>query len=133
MFYYLFPSNYSNRKLCMTIRIFTFYSFPHKQKIERQFCVTICNERCQSRSAGVRAGRHAGRWAGGRIKYRVHWEGMCQGTRQTIEGGGGGRTPIRFRTYNTQNRRNGRLESALRGMSQANANVGVFQETKLME
>ena len=38
--------------------------------------------------------------------------------------------PIKFGTYNIRNRRNGGLESALRGMAQANINLGVFQETK---
>ena len=38
--------------------------------------------------------------------------------------------PIRFGTYNIRNGRNGGLESALRGMSQANIDLGIFQETK---
>ena len=38
--------------------------------------------------------------------------------------------PIRFVTYNIRNGRNGGLESALRGMSQANMDLGIFQETK---
>ena len=38
--------------------------------------------------------------------------------------------PIRFGTYNIRNRRNGGLESALREMSQANMDLGIFQETK---
>ena len=38
---------------------------------------------------------------------------------------------IHFGMYNTQNGWNGGLESALRGMSQANMELGVFQETKL--
>ena len=38
---------------------------------------------------------------------------------------------IRFRKYNIQNGWNGRLESALHGISQANMNLGVFQETKV--
>ena len=38
--------------------------------------------------------------------------------------------PIRFGTYNIRNRRNGGLELALRGMSQANMDLGIFQETK---
>ena len=40
---------------------------------------------------------------------------------------------IRFGTYNIRNRRNGVLESALRGMSQANMDLGIFQETKLTD
>ena len=46
----------------------------------------------------------------------------------TVEGGGGGRTPIRFGTYNIQNRRNGGLGSSLRGMGQSNMDVRVFQK-----
>ena len=38
--------------------------------------------------------------------------------------------PIRFGTYNIRNGRNGGLESALRGMAQANMDLGIFQETK---
>ena len=38
--------------------------------------------------------------------------------------------PIRFGTYNIRNGRNGGLESALRGMSQAKMDLGIFQETK---
>ena len=38
--------------------------------------------------------------------------------------------PIIFGTYNSRNRRNGGLESALRGMSQANMYLGIFQEKK---
>ena len=38
--------------------------------------------------------------------------------------------PIRFDTYNIRNGRNGRLESELRGMAQANMDMGIFQETK---
>ena len=41
--------------------------------------------------------------------------------------------PIRFVTYNIRNRRNGGLESALRGMSQANMDRGIFQETKCID
>ena len=39
--------------------------------------------------------------------------------------------PIRFSTYNIRNGWNGGLEYALRGISQANMDLGVFQETKL--
>ena len=38
--------------------------------------------------------------------------------------------PIRFGTYNIRNGGNGGLELALRGMSQANMDLGIFQETK---
>ena len=39
--------------------------------------------------------------------------------------------PIRFGTYNICNGRKGGLESALRGMSQANMDLGILQETKI--
>ena len=39
---------------------------------------------------------------------------------------------IRFGTYNIRNGRNGGLEYDLRGMSQANMYLGVFQENKLI-
>ena len=39
--------------------------------------------------------------------------------------------PIRFSTYNISNGRNGGLELALSGMSQANMDQGIFQETKV--
>ena len=42
-----------------------------------------------------------------------------------------GRAPIRFDTYNIYNGRNGRLELALRGISQANLDLGIFKKTKL--
>ena len=58
---------------------------------------------------------------------------MCRCMEQTVEGGGGGWTPIRFRTYNIRNVRNGRFALALREMSQVNADVEVYQETKFME
>ena len=37
-----------------------------------------------------------------------------------------GREPIRFGTYNICNLRNGGLELALRGLSQANMYMGIF-------
>ena len=39
--------------------------------------------------------------------------------------------PIKFGTYNIRNGRNGGLEAALRGMEQANLDMGILQETKL--
>ena len=41
--------------------------------------------------------------------------------------------PIRFGTYNIRNGRKGGLEAALRGMSQANMDLGILQETKLTD
>ena len=49
----------------------------------------------------------------------------------SIEDSTRGRVPIRFGTYNICNIRNGGLESALRGMYQANMDLGIFQETKI--
>ena len=64
-------------------------------------------------------------------KIRDHWEGMCRIMGQDVEGGGGRQTLIRFGVYNIWNRRNGGLESVLRGMEQTNADVGMLQEEKL--
>ena len=44
-----------------------------------------------------------------------------------------GREPIRFGIYNIHNGRNGGLELDLQGMSQANLDLGIFQETKLTD
>ena len=52
---------------------------------------------------------------------------MCQSTRASTRG----RAPIRFGTYNICNGRNGGLELALRGMSHANMDLGIFQDTKI--
>ena len=41
--------------------------------------------------------------------------------------------PIRFGTNNIRNGRNGRLDAALRGMSQANIDLGILKETKLTD
>ena len=55
--------------------------------------------------------------------------GMCRHTGHPTSG----TVPIRFGTYNIHNRRNGGLESELRGMSQANMDLGIFKEAKLMD
>ena len=39
--------------------------------------------------------------------------------------------PIKFGTYNIRNGRNGGLEAALRGMDQANLDMGILQEIKI--
>ena len=52
---------------------------------------------------------------------------MCKPTRRPTDG----TVPIRFGTYNIRNGRKGGLESALRGMSQANMDLGILQETKI--
>ena len=44
-----------------------------------------------------------------------------------------GKVPIRFSTYNIRNGRKGGLEMALRGISQANMDLGILQETKLTD
>ena len=54
---------------------------------------------------------------------------MCKHTGQPTSG----TVPIRFSTYNIRNRRNSGLEAALRGMSQANMDLGISQETKLTD
>ena len=41
--------------------------------------------------------------------------------------------PIRFGTYNICNGQKGGLEAALRGMPQANMDLGILQETKLTD
>ena len=52
---------------------------------------------------------------------------MCRSTGRPTSG----KVPIRFGTYNIRNGRNGGLDVALRGMSQANMDLGILQETKL--
>ena len=52
---------------------------------------------------------------------------MCKPTRRPTDG----KVPIRFGTYSIRNGRKGGLESALRGMSQANMDLGILQETKI--
>ena len=61
-------------------------------------------------------------------------EGKRKGNRWwgTLKSTGGStkeEVPIIFGTYNSRNGRNGGLESALWGMSQANMDLGIFQET----
>ena len=55
------------------------------------------------------------------------------GTRRRTRSSTGDEVPIRFGTYNIWNRRNGGLESALRGMAQANMDLVIFQEKKCTE
>ena len=52
---------------------------------------------------------------------------MCNSTWKPTDG----TVTIRFGTYNIRNGRKGGLEAALRGMSQANMDLGILQETKL--
>ena len=77
------------------------------------------------------AGRREGGRAGGETTGPLGGDvpGYSIGRRRR----GGGRTPIRFRTYNIRNGQNCGLELALRGVGQSNVDVGVFQETKLTD
>ena len=52
---------------------------------------------------------------------------MCNPTRRPTVG----TVPIIFVTYNIRNGRKGGLKSALRGMSQANMDLSILQETKI--
>ena len=54
---------------------------------------------------------------------------MCNPTRKPTDG----TVPIRFGTYNIRKGRKGRLEAALRGVSQANMDLGILQETELID
>ena len=64
-----------------------------------------------------------------RGEKRVSWSCMCRSTEKLMRG----TVPIRFVTYNIRNGRNRGLESALREMSQANMDLGIFQETKVTD
>ena len=54
---------------------------------------------------------------------------MCNPTRKPTDG----TVSIRFGTYNIRNGRKGGSEAALWGMSQANMDLGILQETKLTD
>ena len=54
---------------------------------------------------------------------------MCNPTRRPTDG----TVPIRFGTSNIRNGQKGGLEAALRGMSQANMDLDILQETKLTD
>ena len=71
------------------------------------------------------SGEGKGARGGGREK-KDRWWGLLRRNRGSTEE----EVPIKFGTYNIRNRRNWGLESALRGMAQANIDLGVFQETK---
>ena len=75
-------------------------------------------------SAGGEAGK-SGEGEGAR-KKKDRWWGPLRRNRGSTEE----EVPIKFSTYNIRNGRNGGLEAALRGMAQANIDLGVFQETK---
>ena len=57
------------------------------------------------------------------------WWGLFKRTRGSTVA----EVPIKFGTYNIRSRRNGGLESALWGMSQANMDLDILQETKFTE
>ena len=59
-------------------------------------------------------------------KKKDRWWGPLRRNRGSTEE----KVPIKFSTYNIRNGRNGGLEAALRGMAQANIDLGIFQETK---
>ena len=71
----------------------------------------------------------AGKAAGAGAKNGARWLGMCKNTERPTSG----TVLIRFGTYNIRNGRNGGLEAALRGMSQANMDLGIFHEMKLTD
>ena len=97
----------------------------------------------------IRAGRTVVDWDGrrgracdtGRKKYQQtiyviwlcvrEWVFLLGGSQGEIQGVVRPTRLIRFGGYNIRNGWNGGLESALRGMSQFNMDLGVFQETKL--
>ena len=56
----------------------------------------------------------------------ARWWGAFKRTRGSTKE----EVPIRFSTYNIRNGKNGGLESEIRGMPQANMELGIFQETK---
>ena len=60
---------------------------------------------------------------GGGKEKGDRWWGAIKRTRVSTKE----EVPIRFGTYNIRNRRSRELESALRGMAQANIDLGVFQ------
>ena len=59
------------------------------------------------------------------------WKGMFSSTMSYTRKGE--RTSIRFGSYNIRNGRNGGFELVLQGMYLANLDLGIFQETKIMD
>ena len=82
-------------------------------------------ERYQERKNGEAGTSEAGRVVQ-RVKRRTLLGGVSE-YRDFYEGG----VPIWFGTYNIRNGKRGVLESALRRISQANMDLGIFQETKI--
>ena len=77
---------------------------------------------------GKRGGRHEQEGQRGWGKKVFCWWRMCLSTGIPM----GGKVPIMFSTYNIRNSRNGELDSVLRGVSQSNMDLGIFQETKVI-
>ena len=71
---------------------------------------------------GGESGGGKGTKGGGKEKGYCWW-----GARTRTRGSTKEEVLIKFGTYNIRNGRNGGLESALRGMAQANIDLGVFQ------
>ena len=73
---------------------------------------------------------------GENIYKTIYISPVCVGVKAVLRGEVGATdrgwyNKIRFGTYNIRNGRDGGLESALHRMSQANMDLGVFQETNL--
>ena len=73
--------------------------------------------------------REWGGHRGNRQKTEICQSVMCKHTGRPTSG----KVPIRFGTCNIRNGRNGGLEAALRGMSQANMDLGILKETKVTD
>ena len=81
----------------------------------------------------------SGGMGGQKYQQMIYISWVCVQVWAFLRGGGRGKIQgvvrpthlIRFGTYNIRNGRNRGLESALRGMSQANINLRLFQETNL--
>ena len=66
---------------------------------------------------------------GGGVKKKSRWWGALKRSKVPTEE----EVPIKFGTYNIWNGWNGGLEAALRGMEQANLDVGILQDTKFTD
>ena len=75
------------------------------------------------------AGTSGGGQRGAGVKKGVCSLWMCRRTGKPTRG----TLLIRFGNYNIRNGRHGGLESAIRGVSQANMDLGIFQETKVTD
>ena len=65
----------------------------------------------------------------GAEKMKNRWWGPLRRNRGSTEE----EVPIKFGTYNIRNGRKGGLEAALRGMEQANLDMGILQETNITD